>query len=393
MSPRFGRFAGFLARLRFLLPALALTALAAFIDHPAALLPLLLAQPLYLAAIVGAFGYLLDADFAQLALRRGTTYFVVLLAYAAFVALVVGTPTIRLGRRSLGAQRRAALPRHRAGAGRAVAAVAGVRPRLPVGRRLPARRRTLVDRDRDRALLRVRPPPHRRARGLLRFRAAGGAGHAAAGGRGPEPGRPHRRGALRTAALGAVAVCAGPVPAGARPGRDPHRTPAARRRARGGGAARGQRARGRGRAGGAQAGRCRDPQRAGAGRRRERAGRAGAGPARARRRARRAAAPARPRPALARDHGRDLRRPAPAARADRARRGPRSRGGRAHAADRRHPRQLPGPRRGGDDPDHQWRRPAARRCRGPHAAALCGAVVRSHGGGGAGRRRRRSRTR
>jgi len=97
MSPRFGRFAGFLARLRFLLPALALTALAAFIDHPAALLPLLLAQPLYLAGIVGAFGYLLDADFAQLALRRGTTYFVLLLAYAAFVALVVGTPTIRLG--------------------------------------------------------------------------------------------------------------------------------------------------------------------------------------------------------------------------------------------------------------------------------------------------------
>jgi len=97
MSVRFSRFAGLLARLRFFVPALALIALAAWIDHPAALLPLLLAQPLYLAAVVSASGYLLDADYAQLALRRGTTHAVLLLAYAGFVALVVGTPTVRLG--------------------------------------------------------------------------------------------------------------------------------------------------------------------------------------------------------------------------------------------------------------------------------------------------------
>jgi hypothetical protein len=97
MSPRHGRHAGLLARLRFLLPALVLTALAALIDHPAALLPLLLAQPLYLAAVVSAYGYLLDADFTQLALRRGTTYLVLLLAYTGFIALVVGTPAVRLG--------------------------------------------------------------------------------------------------------------------------------------------------------------------------------------------------------------------------------------------------------------------------------------------------------
>jgi ankyrin repeat protein len=82
--------------LTWFLPALGLTAIAAFVDHPAVLALLLAAQPLFMAGAVSALGYLLEADFASLVLRRGTAYLVLLLAYAAFVALVVGTPAIRL---------------------------------------------------------------------------------------------------------------------------------------------------------------------------------------------------------------------------------------------------------------------------------------------------------
>ncbi len=83
-------------RLRFFLPALLVMLVAAPIRHPAVIVLLLLAQPLFLAGAVSALGYLLETDFATLALRRGTAFVVLLVAYAAFVTLAVGLPAVRL---------------------------------------------------------------------------------------------------------------------------------------------------------------------------------------------------------------------------------------------------------------------------------------------------------
>ena len=392
MSPRFGRFAGFLARLRFLLPALALTALAAFIDHPAALLPLLLAQPLYLAAIVGAFGYLLDADFAQLALRRGTTYFVVLLAYAAFVALVVGTPTIRLGADpsalnaallSLGiALALGALWRlwpvfglaflwddaYPPAGGRSWIATAIARC-FAFARHLTGEREVYFGSGLPVAL------------GMLLL-VAGALSLAGLTGAVPSE--------LRLSALWLYALVLCPlvhVLVATRTerllldaGREEEAPPAASAPVA------------------EVAPVVLKPADAATRNAQVLAAAAGGQVELALALLAHGAEPdAQPRP-----HDRDQRSLAimAATCADlRLLRALIARGvdlDRAVAGltplHRRDPRQLPGARRGGDDPDHQWRRPAARRCRGPHAAALCGAVVRSHGGGGAGRRRRRSRT-
>jgi ankyrin repeat protein len=89
-----------LARLRYFVPALVPAALAAALDHPAALVLLLLAQPLYLAAAVTALGYALDSDFTTLALRRGVPFLLLLAAYALAVALLVGTPLMRIAQQA-----------------------------------------------------------------------------------------------------------------------------------------------------------------------------------------------------------------------------------------------------------------------------------------------------
>jgi hypothetical protein len=94
-AQRLGR--GF-TRLKYFLPAWGLCALASFIDHPAVLVVLLAAQPLFLAGAVSALGYVLDTDFRTLTLRRGLVMLAMVLAYALFVALVLGTPTLRLAR-------------------------------------------------------------------------------------------------------------------------------------------------------------------------------------------------------------------------------------------------------------------------------------------------------
>ncbi|HET9484319.1 MAG TPA: hypothetical protein VFO79_10215, partial [Xanthomonadales bacterium] len=96
MSELLRGIVGFVARLRYFVPALAVTALAAFIDHPAVLLLLLTVQPLYLAGAVSALGYLLETDFTSLTLRRGSVFLVLLVLYAGFVAVVLGTPVVRL---------------------------------------------------------------------------------------------------------------------------------------------------------------------------------------------------------------------------------------------------------------------------------------------------------
>src|SRR5687767_12603088 len=90
------RAAHLVARLRYFVPALALTLAAAWVEHPAVLILLLVAQPLYLAGAVSLLGYSLETDFASLALRRGSAFLGLLVLYAAFVALVLGTPTVWL---------------------------------------------------------------------------------------------------------------------------------------------------------------------------------------------------------------------------------------------------------------------------------------------------------
>ena len=94
--PVIRRAAARFARLRYFLPAVALALSAALIDHPAVLIALLLAQPLYLAGAISLLGYSLETDFAALALRRGSAFLGLLVVYAAFVALVLGTPTVWL---------------------------------------------------------------------------------------------------------------------------------------------------------------------------------------------------------------------------------------------------------------------------------------------------------
>jgi hypothetical protein len=96
MPPRPQRLTQRLKRLRYFVPAIALAVLAVFIEHPLALVPLLLAQPLYLAGAVSCLGYLLDADFGTLTLRRAPVALVFFTAYALVVAGLVGAPAAML---------------------------------------------------------------------------------------------------------------------------------------------------------------------------------------------------------------------------------------------------------------------------------------------------------
>lgn len=89
-----------LARLIFLLPALVPVLLAAWIDHPAAFLLLLLAQPLYLAAAASVLGEAAEPDFRALVLRRGVPFLLLLAAYAMLVAMLVGVPLVRLAQQA-----------------------------------------------------------------------------------------------------------------------------------------------------------------------------------------------------------------------------------------------------------------------------------------------------
>lgn len=92
------RAAARLARLVYFLPAIALTLATTLVDHPATSIVLLLAQPLYLAGAVSLLGYTLESSFAALVARRGAAFFCLLVTYAAFVALVLGMPTVWLAR-------------------------------------------------------------------------------------------------------------------------------------------------------------------------------------------------------------------------------------------------------------------------------------------------------
>ena len=92
------RAAATIAGLRHFVPALALTLAAGFVDHPAILVALLVAQPLYVAGAVAMLGYADEPSFATLVLRRGSAYLVLVSTYALVVALVLGVPAMALAR-------------------------------------------------------------------------------------------------------------------------------------------------------------------------------------------------------------------------------------------------------------------------------------------------------
>jgi len=97
VSPK-RRAAALLARLRWFVPAVVVTLTAGLVEHPAVLVPLMLALPLQLAAAVSALGYLLEPDFKTLVARRGSAFLVLAAAYALVVVLLVGTPLVWLAR-------------------------------------------------------------------------------------------------------------------------------------------------------------------------------------------------------------------------------------------------------------------------------------------------------
>ena len=86
------------ALIRHLLPAWLLFALAAAIEHPLCLVLLLAANALTMTGICHAVGFDMEAHFVRSIARRGVPYFVLLTAYAAFVAAVLAAPAWWLAR-------------------------------------------------------------------------------------------------------------------------------------------------------------------------------------------------------------------------------------------------------------------------------------------------------
>lgn len=79
-----------------LLPGVLLVLAALFINHPTVLILLLLAQAPLAAGATLALGYQLDHGFMSMVLRRGSVLLVWLALYASWVAVVIGTPALRL---------------------------------------------------------------------------------------------------------------------------------------------------------------------------------------------------------------------------------------------------------------------------------------------------------
>jgi len=96
MPTAFRALTSLIVRARYLLPAFAMALLAAPVAHPATLLPLMLAIPLYFAGAAAALGYHLEQSFARFALRRGSVAMVLFTFYAGAVAVGVGWPLVLL---------------------------------------------------------------------------------------------------------------------------------------------------------------------------------------------------------------------------------------------------------------------------------------------------------
>lgn len=84
---------------RHFLPVLLCLAAAAVWTHPAALVPLLLVQPLWLAGLVAGAGYLLEPRFQTLLLRRGVVFFALWVVYALLISALVGLPMAAIANR------------------------------------------------------------------------------------------------------------------------------------------------------------------------------------------------------------------------------------------------------------------------------------------------------
>lgn len=81
-----------LSNLLYFVPALALFAVAGLVHHPLMLALLLVADALTFAAVCQAIGVDLEATFARSILLRGSAYLILLVAYTALTALVMGYP-------------------------------------------------------------------------------------------------------------------------------------------------------------------------------------------------------------------------------------------------------------------------------------------------------------
>jgi uncharacterized protein len=96
MSFLTSRFATAKAAVLALLPGIVTVLAAIFINHPAVLILLLVAQAPLAAGATLALGYQLDHGFLSLMLRRGSLLLIWLAIYASWVAMVIGTPALRL---------------------------------------------------------------------------------------------------------------------------------------------------------------------------------------------------------------------------------------------------------------------------------------------------------
>jgi ankyrin repeat protein len=92
------RFQTSLLTVRHLLPAWLCFALAGAIDHPLALVPLLVGNAIAMTGICNAIGFGMETSFARSIARRGLAYFVLLTVYTAFVAAVLAAPAWWLAR-------------------------------------------------------------------------------------------------------------------------------------------------------------------------------------------------------------------------------------------------------------------------------------------------------
>jgi ankyrin repeat protein len=79
-----------------MLPGIVTVLAAVFFDHPSVLILLLLAQAPLAAGAAQSLGYQLDQGFVALMLRRGLLLLISVALYAAWVAIVIGTPALRL---------------------------------------------------------------------------------------------------------------------------------------------------------------------------------------------------------------------------------------------------------------------------------------------------------
>ncbi len=92
------RLQGSLLTVRHLLPAWLCFALAGVIDHPLALVPLLIANAIMMTGLCNAIGFGMETTFARSVARRGLAYFVLFTIYTAFVAAILAAPVWWLAR-------------------------------------------------------------------------------------------------------------------------------------------------------------------------------------------------------------------------------------------------------------------------------------------------------